>query len=155
MKRAIRMAMMAALAAAMSAVPAAGFAQEKCPEAAAQSKAESKEASETGVEEEDLHVLIPHAADIRFEYFRMSGMDDAPAGPKTAPGTRSARRAPARPDRQRAPVDPGEENVFVREAGWDPEVEQINPEAVGVSIRMDDASDPVRILVPLPGENRP
>ena len=102
------------------------------------------------VEEEDLHVLLPHVKECGFEYFKPSIPEAAGKGPNVAADRNTDIKKNVGAD------DAGGDGnkAFSWEMSWDPEVEQHNPRAVAMNLQMDDASDPIRIIVPLPGEDR-
>jgi general secretion pathway protein J len=111
----------------------------------------SPDATEPEAEGEEVFVLFPRVAECRFEYFRASHPEDA--------GKRMAWKMDPVPEVIRGvdPLDIGApgDRVYSWEASWEADVEKQNPRAVGLYLRMDGESEPLRIVVPLPGGDGP
>lgn len=99
---------------------------------------------ENDVEADDFHVLIPSAAECGFAYFKASN-PEAGGEKKGMTGEKTAVEKDA---------GVNERQVFSWETSWDPEVERHNPRAVALRLRTGGDAAPVRVVVPLPGEDR-
>ena len=110
----------------------------------------SPELLENIVEEDDFQVLLPHVKECGFAYFKLSIPEAAGKSPNVAADRKTEIK------KNVGALDAGgdETKEFSWEMSWDPEVEQQNPRAVAMNLQMDDASDSIRIIVPLPGEDR-
>lgn len=105
----------------------------------------SPDPEENEIREEDFRLLLPRAAECGFSYLRVEDPE--------APGLN--RKAAF--DRRGGALDPqgfgGKEYLW--ETAWDPEVEKHNPRAVSLSFRAAADSPPIRVISPIPGEERP
>lgn len=104
----------------------------------------SEDPGENEIREEDFRLLLPEAAECGFAYLRVED-------PET-PGLDRRAASGGRRDALDARSFGGKEYLW--ETAWDPEVEKRNPRAVSMTLRAAADSPPVRILAPIPGEDR-